>query len=1177
MSRAIITNTVRSGLKSNLAKALLAGASLMALGSQGASALCTASTQIIYDGCATAAAWGLDPAINVTFAGTILHDGLFAANIGGAPGTLRIFSGSTLHDTGAFGGGFFNTGVALTVDAGGFIILDGTDPTGTFVGVFVDTFASLAGAGTLTVTTPGPGFGVLFGNNNASTAFSGTVVMPNLSNFLAKTGTGTFTINGMTMAEGELLDGGAGGGLSHTGGTSNIKAIAIGTGALGNNIMAMTGGTLNIVGTGGVGTPCGSLCPQLRIGDFFGTATLNHSAGSINIGTTGIASSLNVGNQTGNGTYNLSGTGTLNLGVLGDGNSAGLYAIGRQASASASHNGGTTTGLFNQTGGTVNVNAGEFIVGDRDAGGALLVTTNSTLTISGGTFRVQAGANLWLSAFDNLAATDSTTNISGTGVLEIGDGRLVSGYGGGTGAYLFNLGGGAGGTIKVIDSPLVTSVNANLVGLTAAAGIKIDTNGMSADWNGVLFGAGWVVKTGVGTLTLDGTNTYTGGTGFHGGTVEVDDFDDLGAAVAGMSFTGGGILKLMAAGPPALGLLSGRTGGTAMAGAGTIDTNGFSTVYDGAITGSGALTKIGLGTLDLGGANNAHTGALNINAGTLRAFTGNNIGNTSAVTVAAGATLLRSGIAGTETIGSLAGAVGSFVVLTDGGLITGGNGASTAFSGTTSGAGGLTKTGAGTMSTLSLGHLGLTTVSGGNLNVNGTVADSVTIAAGGTFSGNTIISGNLTLSAGGILAPGTSIGTTTVNGLSFIGGGNLLAEVQFNNAGAPVNSGLLQTHDFFDINTTVSNSGASTVTVVAFAPSTVPTATVGNGIQLVRIRDVPDLPGPETATFALTAPVIQGAYQYILRRVNDYAGLDDGYFLQSEIRQELAGVAAALSSGHAMQRACRNNSERVKQQTANKDEVWLAGETGELDATISSDFRTEADYTCGSGGASSTIRWVHGMRLGASIGGGNSSTDLFLDPAQGMAVVDITSLSGEVYATFAEGPFYASAALGYTDMTYKFAGPVNAVNVSASGGGMYWSILAGLGMDLFPGLHASAQIGFDYDGTQCETKCFNLTGLNQVGGITTAEGQLKLEADVMGLNPYAAISYANVIDGSAMASMGLASSTGYDGDEMLTGIIGLNAHLSGSTMVFVEGQFKEAQGSVVADGQAIKAGARFHW
>ena len=475
-------NTVRFGI---LTTALMASTALVSMTAP-ASATCVATNIATYDACATAAAWGGDP--NITLSGIGLHD-LGFHNIGTTPGTLTILSGGDLSNP--VGGGVFNTGVALTINAGGIMRVDGADATGTFG---FDTFASLAGAGTLQIN----GGGVIFGGNNANTSFSGTVLAPTLGNFLLKTGTGAWTVNGMTMAEGDLRI--ATGGLINSAGTSNIKSIGMGTGVGGNATATMSGGTLNITGAFAGAPPCGGGCPSLRIGDFEGIGVFNQSGGTVNIGGAAVAGSMNIGNQSGTGTYNMSG-GTLNMGVFGDVNSAGLHSVGRQASASPSQDNKTTTGVFNITGGTVNVNAGELINGDRDAGGAVNVTTNSTINLSGGTLRVRTGANLWLSAFNNNAAVDSRFNLSGSGVLEIGDGSLQAAYGGGTGAYEFNLN---GGTIRVIDSSLVTSVNAILLGGSAATGTQLDTNGFGSTWNGVLSGTGWIVKTGAGTLNLGG-------------------------------------------------------------------------------------------------------------------------------------------------------------------------------------------------------------------------------------------------------------------------------------------------------------------------------------------------------------------------------------------------------------------------------------------------------------------------------------------------------------------------------------------------------------------------------------------------------------------------------------------------------------------------------------------------
>jgi autotransporter-associated beta strand protein len=172
------------------------------------------------------------------------------------------------------------------------------------------------------------------------------------------------------------------------------------------------------------------------------------------------------------------------------------------------------------------------------------------------------------------------------------------------------------------------------------------------------------------------------------------------------------------------------------------------------------LNKTGTGTLVLGGAN-TYTGATNINAGTLRNGTANVIPDTSAVTVASGATYDLNSFS--ETIGSLAGdgtvTSGAAGALT---LTAGGDNTSTLFSGvlqngsgtvafTKSGTGTLTLTGANTYS-------GLTTVSGGILLIQnsaalGTTAGGTTVSSGATLelqSGIFVGAEPLTLSGAGV-------------------------------------------------------------------------------------------------------------------------------------------------------------------------------------------------------------------------------------------------------------------------------------------------------------------------------------------------------------------------------------------------------------------------------------------
>lgn len=164
---------------------------------------------------------------------------------------------------------------------------------------------------------------------------------------------------------------------------------------------------------------------------------------------------------------------------------------------------------------------------------------------------------------------------------------------------------------------------------------------------------------------------------------------------------------------------------------------------------SGAVTKQGAGVLTLSGTN-TYTGATTVNAGTLALGASNVLADTSALTIASGATF-DLGLGHSDTVGALSGA-GSIDLKN--GTLTVGTASSTTFSGVISDSGNtgsFTKQGAGTL-TLSGANTftGATTVNAGTLlfGASNVLSSStaLTIASGATVDlgwGNSATVGSL--------------------------------------------------------------------------------------------------------------------------------------------------------------------------------------------------------------------------------------------------------------------------------------------------------------------------------------------------------------------------------------------------------------------------------------------------
>lgn len=204
---------------------------------------------------------------------------------------------------------------------------------------------------------------------------------------------------------------------------------------------------------------------------------------------------------------------------------------------------------------------------------------------------------------------------------------------------------------------------------------------------GIVDGAGGLQKSGSGTLTLTANNLYSGGTqisegtlvlgdGGAGGSVKGDIDDDSHLALdrsdtwtlAG-AIGGSGTVKQAGTGTVVLtgdnhyqggttissGTLQLGDGGTSGSIAGNVLDNGTlafdrsdNVVFDGKISGAGAITHIGAGSTDLTGDSSAFSGATTVSAGTL--FVDGKLGG--ALVVQAGGKLAGTGTVGTTTVAS---------------------------------------------------------------------------------------------------------------------------------------------------------------------------------------------------------------------------------------------------------------------------------------------------------------------------------------------------------------------------------------------------------------------------------------------------------------------------------------------------------------------------------------------
>jgi autotransporter-associated beta strand protein len=371
-------------------------------------------------------------------------------------------------------------------------------------------------------------------------------------------------------------------------------------------------------------------------------------------------------------------------------------------------------------------------------------------------------------------------SISGSGNLKIVEGGVVNlnasnSFSGETGFNNTGLGNGSTLNLNNVNALLNSTLNINsednatvnfavagtntynIGGLKGSGNVgfgsnifAVGGNDQSTTYSGSLSGAGGLIKTGEGTLTLSGNNSYSGGTTISGGALIIGNGASSGS-IAGNVVDNGT-------------LIFNRTGSIAFAGV---------------ISGSGDLLQTGTGTTTLSSSNN-FSGATRVIAGKI------NLGNANALSQStlvldpsdSGSIGFTGGSALTYNLGGLGGSRN--LSLGSNSLAVGSNGQNTLYSGSLSGSGSLTKTGSGELNlTGSNNYTGGTAVNSGTLRVNGSVTGNVSVASGAVLGGSGVIAGNTEIS--GTHSPGNSPGIQTFGGnLTYQPGATMLWQLADN-------------------------------------------------------------------------------------------------------------------------------------------------------------------------------------------------------------------------------------------------------------------------------------------------------------------------------------------------------------------------------------------------------------
>ncbi len=528
-------------------------------------------------------------------------------------GTDQIFDGSAAANFGV-------NGLAGTLDLNGH-----SETTSNFNGT---------ATGVLTNSAAGTNVTWTVGGANASSAFAGVVQDGSGTIALNKIGTGTQTLSGANTYTGATTL--TAGTLTLDYSTSNTSKLSD-TGAL-----ILNGGTLNINGgthteivgsvtiNGGVSITRGTGTAIIALGSYTNNGVLNVAVASL--ATTTVANNaagyldgvLFGGNQlaANDGTGKIiaaTGLTYLDLTRLSSGtkvlpNTPGAVARINEGTGTLANitiaagasdigslfqtaTGGTTT--VDLTGGILRLGAvGSILSG---AGASALTIQNGTLTAGGaantaGTIVIRNGSSntitissaiadngtgaVALRTFGNVTLSTADTYSGGT-TVGLGTLSFATGALGTTGAITMNGGTLQWGTSNTQDlSARLTLVAGQTATFDTGANIVSFATGIGGGTSAAL------AKSGTGTLTLSGVNTYTGATTINAGTLTVSGTGSLGSGNYAGNIANAGTFNWNATGA--------QTFSGQLSGAGNFNINAGSVT----LSGGASLTGAGTGLTD---------------------------------------------------------------------------------------------------------------------------------------------------------------------------------------------------------------------------------------------------------------------------------------------------------------------------------------------------------------------------------------------------------------------------------------------------------------------------------------------------------------------------------------------------------------------------------------------------